>query len=531
MTEHRKHDAETAVAVSASNGTYIGFAAGGVRRFLGVPYATAARWQRPKAPETDAKTRVEALRYGPSPWQDDGPGCAFMPAGRDADCLNLNLFLADSDEKKRPVMVWIYGGAQIAGDNVGMHAFAPGMPELRYDGGVFVRENPDVILAVPNYRVGLWGSMDLSCLEGAGEEYRESANLARLDILQCLHWLRENIAAFGGDPENITLFGQSAGSSNITALMLMPEAKGLFQKAICQSSFAMDISLTSQTDCRRVSEALFERLGCKTLAAALQKTDAELLDAQRALAAASMNGSSAFSDIESKLFSPVVDGVVIPADYWDRFLHGGSAGIRFLGGTNAGEYDQQFQPLPDAQAARRFAVAQNWGKLDPVRGFAPEVTDRFLGNDTDCRSAFEACEDLKADLYLRMGAMAWALVCSQFGNAYLYHLALPRPGARRFAHGEEIPMLFGTDETTPEEAQRALRAAWCAFARSGDPNCPELGTFWAPFTAEGWETLLLSDAPRMVPGVRPADCALLLPLLREARTYPEFAALCARYGK
>ena len=517
--------------IRAPNGTYVGRRSGpgNVCRFLGIPFARAERWRRPEPVTTTAADRIPALSYGPSPWQDPTQG-AMLPGGMDAECLNLNLYMAHTGESRRPVMVWIYGGAQIGGNNVGM--CPPDLPEVRYDGGAFVAEDPGIILAVPNYRVGLWGSMDLSGLPDAGEEYRYAPNLARLDILACLRWLRENIAAFGGDPENITLFGQSAGSSNITALMHMPEARGQFQKAICQSSFAMDISLTSARDCRRVSEALLEKLGCSTVAQALQKSDGELLAAQTAVAAASMGGSSAFGDIESKLFSPVVDGTAIPADYWARFLRGEFGNVRFLGGTNAGEYDQQFAPMAGpggAEKARRFAVAQNWGKLDPERGFAPEITDRFLSQYKEDRSAFQACEDLKADLYLRMGAMAFALVCSQFGDAYLYHLALPREGGRRFAHGEEIPILFGTDRTTPGETQRFIRDAWRGFARQGDPNGPWLKESWRPFTPEHWDTLLLTDRPQMVRGVRPADCRLLLPLLRESREVPGFARLCRLY--
>ena len=527
--DQNNNSADAVIEVTAPAGRIIGRSDGYVRRFLGIPYAAAERWQRPRPLPRGAV--IEALAYGPAPWQDDGPGCAIMPAWRSAQCLNLNLYTSSAEtEEKRPVMVWIYGGAQIAGSNVGMHAPGPGLPELSYDGRFFVREHPEIVLVVPNYRVGLWGSLDLSCLEGTNDAYRESANSARLDILQCLRWLRENVAAFGGDPDNITLFGQSAGSSNITALMLMPEAQGLFQKVICESSFAMDISLTSRNDSRRISEALFSLLCCKTLDEALAKTDEELLRAQQSLAAASMGGSSAFSDIESKLFSPVVDGVTIPEDYWRRFLLGGSRAVRFLGGTNIGEYDQQFLPMNgDADAARRFTIAQNWGKLDPERGTAPEETARFLSRYTEIRSAFEACEDLKADLYLRMGAIAWALVCSQFGSAYLYHLALPRPDGRRFGHGEEIPMLFGTDSETPLIQQRALRDAWCTFARIGDPNCPALRTRWLPFTAQHWETLLLDEKPRLVHGVRPEDCRALLPLFRETREYPDFSALCAQY--
>lgn len=505
------------VAVPAPNGTYVGRRdpeTGGCA-FLGIPFGHARRWQRAEDVTTTTSDRISALEYGPAPWQNPGEGGLTGPAGYAGDCLNLNLYAADTAGAGKAVMVWIYGGAQIAGSNIGARPAIAGMEPLSYDGSRLTLENPEILLVVPNYRVGLWGSVDLSVLPDAGPEYRYSSNLARLDILQCLKWVRENIAAFGGDPNNVTLFGQSAGSCNITALMLMEQANGLFQKVICESSFAADISLTRKEDARTVSRAILETAGCRTLLDALEKPDRELLAAQQKVAAASMGGSSAFSHIESKLFAPVIDGVTIPEDYWERLLTGKCGTAAFLGGTNQGEYDQQYAAMPEqgrTESARAFTVSQNWGKLDPERGTAPWVTDRYCAQEG--RTPLEACMDLKADLYLRMGAILYAAACAGRGNAYLYLLRLPRPDGRRFGHGEEIPILFCHDRQTPARLQKQIRDRWCAFALTGEPNCAGLPERWEPF-GENWDTLVIGEKTAMVPGWRAADARLLLPLLRE----------------
>ncbi len=521
---------KTAPVIIAPNGTYLGKyeTAASTVKFLGIPFGNAERWKRAVDMNTTSEDRIPADQYGPAPWQNNIQWGTMAPAGLSADCLNLNLYMADTAKTDKAVMVWIYGGAQIAGSNVGCLPCAPGMLPLSYDGSKLVRENPDIILVVPNYRVGMWGSLDLSGLPDTNTAYQYSNNLARLDILQCLRWIRKNIKAFGGNPENITLFGQSAGSCNITALMLMEEAQGLFQKVICQSSFAADISLTTCNDSRTVSNALLSALDCSTLEHALKKSDKELLEAQNKIASASMGGSSAFSSIESKLFAPVIDGITIPEDYWQRFSSGCCGRVLFLGGTNAGEYDQQFTGLPllgQAEAARQLTVSQNWGKLDPVRGFAPEITDLFCSHYADCRSQFQAFMDLKGDLYLRMGAMAYAMVCACNKGAYLYHLALPLQDGSRFGHGREIPILFAYDCESPMYLQKQIRGAWCSFARSGDPNCESLPVRWLPFTRENQETLVIGKETLIVHGLRSKDTELLMPLLREYRRCPEFAAL------
>ena len=216
---------------------------------------------------------------------------------------------------------------------------------------------------------------------GRGEAYSASNNLARLDILQCLRWVRENIAAFGGDPDTVTRFGQSAGSANITGLLLTPQAHGSFRRVICESSFAMDISLTSREDSAAISRELFARMGASTLEEALGLPPEVLLNAQNDIVRRSMGGSPAFEKIPSKLFSPVMDGEVIPLDYWSWLEKQGCRGIDFLGGTNAGKYDQQFAGFaqdPEGARARvlshcRKHLAGRESLVDEYRGGRSEV--------------------------------------------------------------------------------------------------------------------------------------------------------------
>lgn len=512
--------------VTAPNGTYLGMASGeGSVRFLGIPFAEAKRWQSSEPVKTTAADRICATSYGTAPMQPDGFPGALMPAGCGETCLNLNLFTSDLKKTGKAVLVWIYGGAQIGGSNVGLHDDNLGGREVYYDGTGLVAENPDILLVVPNYRVGMWGSVDLTHFHDYTDDYRCSNNLARLDLVQCLQWIQTNIRSFGGDPQNVTLMGQSAGSCNITTLLMMEQAQGLFQKVICQSSFALDISLTKAEDSKTVSRALFDQLGCETLQQALEKTPEELLQAQSAVAMRSMGGSSAFSHIESKLFAPVVDDVVIPATYWNALDEGLSC-VTFLGGTNSGEYDRQFMMLPaenrDA-AAKNMVIAHNWGKLDPQRGFSPQITEQYAALSHGAQTLV-TWMDLKNDLYLRMSALACAMLASQKTTAYHYYLDYPTADGR-FGHGREIPTLFYQEEELPQTVQRQLRGAWYSFVRTGDPNCPELPVQWEPFTQQNLETLHMREDARMCSGVQSQQIRLLMPLLLECRENPEFAAL------
>lgn len=502
---------ETTV-VKAKSGTYTGKKEGNVCSFLGVPFAKAERWKRAKVAAASDDV-IDATAFGPSPWQMEDP-MRPMPAGFSEDCLNLNLYCVEPEKPGKTVMVWIYGGAQVGGNNIGQ-LMEDGSVLL--DGRKFAALYPDVVLVVPNYRVGILGSANLSFFPDYTEEYRFANNLARLDILECLRWVRENIEAFGGDPENVTLFGQSAGSNNITCQMLMPEAKGYFKRAICESSFAMDISLTKFEHSVIISKALFDEKHITTLRDALALSPEEVMEAQNALVSRSMGGNPIFKEIPSKLFSPVVDEAVIASDYWQYLQQEGAANVDYLGGTNVGEYDQQFVDFP---------AEENWDKaramvLDHCRGKLEgheEIVDQFVENYRETRTPFVAYKDLKGDIYLRMGAISYAKVFAEKGaSSWLYFLQEKEdaPAAEaRCAHAAEIPMLFCKPNPTDEALQNWIRDAWVSFARTGNPNAESLTVEWKQFDGER-STMVISDNTRMVPGVRNKDTELLLPLLNE----------------
>lgn len=520
--------------IVTKRGTYIGREEAGTCSFLGIPYGKAGRWEKAVDVETTSKARIMACNYGPSPWQDIMQEEYITPVQMSEECLNLNLFGKDLEQTGKAVMVWIYGGAQVAGNNIGCRT-ASG--EALFDGKRIVENNPDILLVVPNYRVGIWGSVNLSALAGFTERYQFSNNLARLDIVQCLKWLHENIEAFGGDKNKITLFGQSAGSANISSLLLMPEARGLFKRVICESSFSMDLSLTSFRDSVIISNEIFKRLHVKSIEDAQRLDAKDLLKVQNEIIKYSMGGTPVFSGVNSKLFSPVVDKTVIPDNYWNYFMQTGCRGIDFLGGTNEGEYDQQFEKFKEPgnwAEAEKMLISHCKGKLNPLYGGKEDIISLYVENGKPERTAFEAYRDLKNDIYLRMGALSYSMLFAEKGaSSYLYYLTLQGAGRtkeERCPHGAEIPILFLKDNNVDYESQMQIRNAWYNFGRTGNPNGEgNNGNFWKQVGNGILNTMKIGENFAISSGIRLEDASLLLPLMEEYRKFPEFRKICNKY--
>ena len=523
--------------IVTKRGTYIGRVEKetGTCSFLGIPYGTAARWERAADVKTTPEVKINACSYGPSPWQDIVQEDYGIPVEMNEECLNLNLFGRDLEQTGKTVMVWIYGGAQVAGNNIGCKT---GSGEALFDGKKIVENNSDILVVVPNYRVGIWGSVNLSTLNGFTERYQFSNNLARLDIVQCLKWIHENIEAFGGDKNKVTLFGQSAGSANISSLLLMPEARGLFKRVICESSFAMDLSLTSYQDSITISDEFFKRLHVKSVEEAERLEAKTLLRVQNEIIKHSMGGTPIFSGVNSKLFSPVIDNAVIPENYWDYFIQTGCCGIDFLGGTNEGEYDQQFERFKEPgkwAEAKQMLLDHCKAKLDPLHGGREDIISLYAENEKMARTDFDAYRDLKNDIYLRMGALSYGMIFAEQGSSsYLYYLALQGTGRgenTRCPHGAEIPILFMKDSAADEECQRQIRNAWYDFARSGNPNGEYNKNFWKQVGNGTLNTMKIGKAFVMTSGVRLRDASLLLPLMKEYQECPAFKKICKRFIK
>lgn len=513
---------DKSVMAVCKNGTYVGFREDGVIKFLGIPFARVKRWRRALPVTTTADDVIEAFSYGPSPFQD--PACSVVETLSE-DALNLNLYAADLTTPKKAVMVWVTGGAEIIACNAGLkHPDGSSSP---YDAATMVRENPDVIVLSINYRVGFWGTIDLRVLEGYSDEFKYSANLARLDLLDSLKWVKANIEGFGGDPDNITLFGQSAGSNNITSLMFMEEAVPYFKNAICQSSFAMDISLTRPEDGRTVSAEVFRRLGVKTVEEALNVSNEDIFKVQMELNA--IAAASHLPGVESKFLSTAIDNVSIKEDYWKYMMSGSMKGKTVVIGTNSGEYDLQFEPFvqdKDFDGALKMVIDQNTSRLSKEVGSHPEYVEQYLSHHKDTRDDLVALMDMKTDLYVRSAAISFAKSLAPTCHTYMYLLDQSKGDGYmdRCHHGREIEGLFDNQGVLPETLKKLIRDIWVSVARTGDPNCESLGVLWEEFGRKN-ETLCLSENPHMADGVRMDDVELLMPSFREYTAFPEFKAL------
>lgn len=518
VTPSRDDDDDTSsgaldgAVATAPTGKYVGKVLdNGTIAWRGIQYATAERFQAPEMVAESSQT-IYCYEHGPASNAGD-PGA-----------LNLVVYAnPESTSTNKSVFVWQYGSAQAGGSTE------------KTDWSNFVKENPDIIVVTPNHRGGFWGSIDLSCLEGydeVEETYKYSNNLARLDLLECLKWVNKNIASFGGNPDDVTIGGHSSGSNNMTCLLLMEEAHPYFQKAACQASFSVDISLQPLEDAQFVSRDLFTRLGVTTVDQLLAKSADEINAAMKAIQSSSMSGSSAYSNIECKLFSAVVDGVVIPNDYYERLLNSESLkGKTLMFGSNAGEYDQQYvekdgTPYTDEKALE-FTINQNWGKLSD-RGWnkdnAQAVIDAFYSHNEEYgRDNWTAAKDLKNDLYLRCGAIMFANAVSRYTDTYFYHLDwdITPENNLRASHGSENNVINRTWKDVPENMlgdADILSDTWAAFIRTGNPNHDGLPVTWTKYNNDTHNTMYfapeLKDS-QVVEGVRQKDVDLLLPLFRE----------------
>ena len=311
----------------------------GVYRYLGVPYAQAAERFVP-AGEVEPWEGIRAAdAYGPISPQGaiSGVGGAADQTGTDNNCQNLNIWTPGiGDGQKRPVMVWLHGGGFSTGSG----------NEAGYDGANLSREGNVVVVTV-NHRLNVFGHLDLSAY---GEKYRYSANVGILDIVDALEWIQGNIEAFGGDPDNVTIFGQSGGGAKVLALMTSPYAEGLFDKGIVQSGATetMGPSFNTQEASTRLTENFLEILGISPDSIEdLQTLPAEQLE-EAAAEALSQTGEelqipAALGGAYSMDWEPVVDGDFLPTNpvTEDSFAPAGRD-VPLLIGSNLKRVDRFF---------------------------------------------------------------------------------------------------------------------------------------------------------------------------------------------
>ena len=492
--------ASSSVAVAqTANGKVAGYIQDGVTIFKGIPYAKANRFEAPV--QADSWEGIRSCRqYGPvspqgarSGWANDEIAFAFNwnDGVQGEDCLRLNVWTPALDSRKRPVMVWLHGGGYSAGS---------GQELPSYD-GTSLAFAEDVVVVSINHRLNVLGFLDLSAY---GEKYAKSANAGLLDIVASLKWVRDNIAAFGGDPSNVTIFGQSGGGGKVTTLLATPCAKGLFHKAIVQSG-SMLRTMESKYS-RKIGIATVRNLGLD--ASSIDKISevpyGELLAAGEK-AIVQVKAEADRDGVASFIFgwAPTVDGAVLPSQPFDPQAPAISADIPMIIGTTRHEFSMTTY-VPALRNAGREEV------IGILKGRYGEGTERFLELFAKAYPGSKPADMLDADFVFRPSAIEQALRKSLQGAApvYMYMFNWESPvldGILRSTHCMEIPFVFNNADRhasmTGGGAQAMKLASkmshcWAEFARCGKPSAEGLPE-WEPFEAEKRAVMFFDNTCKM----------------------------------
>lgn len=470
----------TTTLVETAYGKVQGAQDGDVLVWKGIPFAQpplgALRFQAPQPPLSWSGVR-ETTHFGlvaPQPAMDAGglPGGQQEPMGE--DCLYLNVWSPGADQAKRPVLVWIHGGSFLTGSG----------STPWYDGAAFAAHG-DVVVVTVNYRLGALGFLYLG--DVGGEQYARS-NYGILDQVAALQWVHENIAAFGGDAQNVTVFGESAGAMSVGTLMGMPAANGLFQKAILQSGASGNVFDREQAT-RRTTKFL-DALGLQRgqLAQLAEVPLEQLVVAQAKL----VSGTAGLA------FSPVVDGTSLPTRPMEAIAHGSAAHVTTLIGTNRDEmrlftaFDPK-QGQPDEALLRRYfgthaeqVMATYRAHTDsPVAAWNDILTDR----------TFRIPAIRLAEQQVAMGARVW-MYRFDWSTSVLNGLlgachALEIPFVWDNLHQKGVRAFTGDSPLRQPLADR-IHSAWILFAQHGDPNTPVLPE-WAAYNLEQRTTMIFDE--------------------------------------
>lgn len=444
----------------------------GILQFRGIPYATPPvgdlRFRAPQPPQAWSGV-FAASTFGPMSAQKAGGVSALLgdnAQGASEDSLTLNIWTPDCDEKKRPVMVWIHGGGFINGSG----------STPWYDGTNLVKRG-DVVVVTLNYRLGAFGFLWLGDIDPA---YRSSGVNGVLDQAAALQWVRNNISNFGGDPDNITIFGESAGAMSVSTLLTMPSTKGLFHKAIAQSGAGHNTF--SPETASVITEMFFATAGISTI------EELNALDTEKIAELTSQVEEQLFADTSrianqtgitlAMPFQPVVDGSFLPQHPIDAFRDGNDHDVPLMTGTNLDEWNlfamMTPKPLDEERLSER--VKRIFGESDHV-----VATYRQANPNASATDVWNA---VMSDGTFRIPALR--MVETRRHRSYMYLFTWPSPafgGIIKSCHALEIPFVFGHLDAPGAEfflgpernddlyaLANAMGDSWIAFAKTGSPQ-------------------------------------------------------------
>lgn len=453
--------------------------AAGVLAFKGIPYAAPPvgllRWRVPQ-PAAPWPGERDATAFGSSCFGSPLPGLDWMKANFSEDCLNLNVWTgATEPEERRPVMVWVHGGGFVFGSSC--------FPNT--DGSRLASAGSVVVSF--NYRLGVFGFLAHPELDAEGSA---SGNFGLRDQIAALLWVKHNIAAFGGDPDRVTLFGESAGAHAIGLLMAAPAAAGLFHRAIGQSGAWWDSehgSIETREEARARGIALANRLGGGSVAKL------------RALPPEELSRKTAWNfllDPGATAFAPNIDGEVVPISPGQTYAEGRQHKIPLLAGWNAEEHSYfGARALPAKPAAFRAAAA---------RQFGPDAMAEFDAcyPSADKAETQRSADTLIGDLVISEQTWEWLGEHRATGGApvYGYQFDYESPYSPKALHTAEIPFIFGNLLPSPQRPKGLPSGAedrhlsdvmigyWTNFAASGDPNGPNL-PHWPRYDGAGTQVM------------------------------------------
>ena len=443
---------DTSLAVKCINGTFVGRKTDNIIMYRGIPFVGMQpvgelRWKAPVDIVPD--DGVYEAYYNAKSAYGNGQLETGSLYDMDEECLYLNVWKSDdSSDDKKPVMVWIHGGAFEAGGTI----------DPMFDCQNFMKENPDVIVVTIAYRLGTLGFLHLSHLPD-GKDYPDAQNLGLLDQIMALKWVHENIAGFGGNPDNVTIWGESAGAASCTLLPLIKGSHQYIKRVIAQSGSINQTRTTEESiEC---TNELMEALGCKTVADLLKIEAGKLLEAS--------------SRIFLRQF-PERDGIHLPADTFEACASGAMKDIEYLIGCNKDEMDF---------FVYSFGLEgwDNW-----VKGRKPLKLDKLPEEDKKLIESF--CNDVTGDYYerdSRLFSQIWfngpVIKLSENqskagGKVYTYYLTPESPDPiMKCGHAIELASVFNHPEMTSdmgrsfdETFSKTMRKMWVQFAKTGDPS-------------------------------------------------------------